>query len=191
MLPDFIIIGAMKCGTSSLYRYIASHREIICSSTKETDFFNNTSNFNQGIDWYQSFFQGEGKFCFEASPNYTKRDKYPHVPERMHSVLPKIKLIYLVRDPIKRVISHYIHNYSNGREWRSLSEAVQEANNKYIQTSKYFFQIEAFLEYYSDQQLFILELEQLNKNPANTLNDVFQFLEIPADYDTNIIQKKF
>lgn len=184
----------MKAGTSSLYRYIASHPDIIPSSIKETDFFKSNSDFNKGIKWYETLFQGNGKYAFEASPNYTKRNQFPHVPARMHSVLPKIKLIYVLRDPIERIKSHYIHNYANGREYQSFSEALERRNfgiNNYIQTSKYYFQIQAFLEYYSDSQLLILESEQLKKDPVKVLNHTFKFLKISANYDMTLLEKRF
>ena len=191
MLPNFIIIGAMKGGTTSLYRYIASHPNIIPSLIKETDFFKTSSDFNKGINWYEPLFQGNGNYAFEASPNYTKRHIFPNVPARMHSILPETKLIYVLRDPIERIISHYVHNYSHGRESRSFSEAITDANSNYIQTSKYYFQIQAFLEYYSDKQLLLVDSEQLKKETANVLRDVFRFLEISTDYDATLLEKSF
>ncbi len=191
MLPNFIIIGAMKGGTTSLYRYIASHPDIIPSSSKETDFFKTSSDFNKGIDWYQNLFYGNGEYAFEASPNYTKRHLFPDVPARMYSILPDAKLIYVLRDPIERIVSHYVHNYARGRESRAFSQVVKDTSSNYIQTSKYYFQIQAFLEYYSDRQLLILESEQLNKYTTNVLSIVFRFLGISANYDPTLLEERF
>ena len=191
MLPNFIIIGAMKGGTSSLYNYIASHPDIVPSSIKETDFFKTSDDFNKGLNWYKSLFNKDGKYAFEASPNYTKRHIFPGVPARMFSILPEIKLIYVLRDPIERVVSHYVHNYANGRESRSFSEALKDTNCNYIQTSKYYFQIQAFLEYYSSKQLLLMESEQLHKDPVKVLSDVFKFLGISPKYDATILKKRF
>lgn len=191
MLPNFIIIGAMKGGTSSLYYYIASHPDIIPSIPKETNFFKTGNDFNKGLNWYESLFAGNGKYAFEASVNYTKRHIFPGVPERMYSVLPGIKLIYVLRDPIERVVSHYVHNYAEGTESRSLSEIVKDSNSNYVQTGKYYFQIQAFLEYYSDKQLLLIESEQLRKDPVKIVNDVFEFLGIPSEYDLAILRKRF
>jgi hypothetical protein len=116
MLPNFIIIGAMKGGTTSLYHYIASHPDIVPSSIKETNYFNTIADLCKGLSWYKSLFRNKGKYAFEASTNYTKRHIFPGVPERMYSILPKVKLIYILRDPIERIVSHYIHNYAHGRE---------------------------------------------------------------------------
>jgi len=190
MLPNFIIIGAMKSGTSSLYQYIATHPNIVRSSMKETDFFTQDG-FKKGINWYNQQFSDSGQYAFEASPNYSKRHIFPGVPERMFSILPKIKLIYIVRDPIERITSQYIHNYAHGRESQTLSEILKDTNNSYIQTSKYFFQIQAFLEYYPENNLLIIESEQLRKDPSKTLNNIFNFLSITPEYDPNILKELF
>lgn len=191
MLPSLVILGAMKCGTSSLYRYISSHPNVVPSSIKETDFFKTDDDFNKGLDWYKSLFTGNGNFAFEASPNYTKQHIYPGVPARMHSVLPKTKLIYVLRDPIERAVSHYVHNYSHGRESRQFSDAIRDPNSNYIQTSKYYFQIQAFLEHYSEKQLLLIESERLRTDTANVVNDVFEFIELSPDYETDILEKRF
>jgi len=190
MLPNFIIIGAMKGGTSSLYEYIATHPNIVSSSMKETNYFTQNG-FKKGLDWYNQQFSDGGQYAFEASPNYSKCHIFPGVPERMFSILPKIKLIYIVRDPIERIISQYIHNYANGRESQTLSDILKDTNNSYIQTSKYFFQIQAFLEYYPENNLLIIESEQLRKDPSKTLNNIFNFLSITPEYDPNIIGELF
>jgi hypothetical protein len=191
MLPNFIIIGAMKGGTSSLYRYIASHPDVVPSSTKETDFFKTVDDFNKGLNWYKSLFRKNGKLAFEASPNYTKRHMFPGVPARMYSVLPETKLIYVLRDPIDRVLSHYVHNYAHGRESRPFSEVIRNPDSNYIQTSKYYFQIQAFLEYYSVKQLLLIESERLRRDTVNVVNDVFKFLNLSPKYETGTLEKDF
>lgn len=118
MLPDIIIIGAMKGGTTSLYHYLASHPDVVASRDKETDFFRSRKHFSKGIEWYRQQFRGAGTHALEASPNYTKRHKFRGVPRRMHSVLPEAKLVYVLRDPVERIISHYMHNRHHGRETR-------------------------------------------------------------------------
>jgi hypothetical protein len=192
MLPSFIVIGAMKSGTSSLFHYIASHPNIVNSSKKETNFFKTPENFSQGINWYESFFKGSGKYAFEASPMYTTRPMNSGVPERMYSILPNIKLIYLLRDPIERIVSHYINDYAYRGQSLSFSEAIR-TDNKYVLTSKYYFQIQAYLEYFSEKQILIIESEKLRKNPGKVMSDVFAFLGISDEYDgkADILEKKF
>ena len=191
MLPNFVIIGAMKGGTTSLYRYIASHPDVVPSSIKETNFFRTVDDFNKGLNWYKSLFKKNGKLAFEASTNYTKRHIFPGVPARMHSVLPETKLIYVLRDPMERFVSHYVHNYAHGRESRPFSETIREPESNYLQTSRYYYQIQAFLEYYSDKQLFLIESERLRKDTVGVVNDVFNFLELSPKYETDVLEKRF
>lgn len=192
MLPKFLIIGTMKGGTTSLYHYLSSHTDVEPSSIKETNFFTTKEDFSKGFTWYESLYK-KNKYAFEASPNYTKRHIFPGVPERIFSVLPDVKLIYILRDPIDRIVSHYIHNYAHGRELHKFSDAIKESNSNYIQTSKYYFQLQAYLEYFSEKQLFITESAKLRKDPLNTLYDIFNFLGIPYDTfnSTGVFEKKF
>lgn len=189
MLPDFIIIGAMKCGTGSLYRYLSTHPDIIPSSIKETNFFLRENNNNIKTS-YRHYFKGNGKYAFEASPNYSKRHLHPGVPERIHALLPNIKLIYLVRDPIERIRSHYVHNFCHGRESNTFSEAIRKSNN-YMLTSRYFFQLQAFLEFYRKDSILVVQSEQLRHETEHTLDSIFQFLRISSDYDHTIISNRF
>ena len=192
MLPKFIIIGAMKAGTTSLFHYLVSHPGTEGSSVKETDFFLKEDHFSQGLSWYESLWSENDSLCaFEASPNYTKRHLSPNVPERMHSVLPDIKLIYVLRDPIERLISHYVHNYSHGRESLSFSEALSDKKSNYVLTSKYYFQLEAFLEFYSKDQILIVQSEKLRKQPVEIFGEICTFLKLSSEYDESILGKRF
>ena len=109
MLPTFITIGAMKCGTHSLHQYLDLHPEIAMSQRKELNFFLTEAKFAQGLEWYSAQIAGNGTARGESSPNYSKCHMFPGVAERMHATLPDIKLIYLVRDPVERAVSHYVH----------------------------------------------------------------------------------
>lgn len=186
MFPNFIIIGAMKCGTSSLYHYLQLHPEVGMSTIKEVDFFIEENNFNKGVDWYQSQFQGDFKIFGEASPNYSKAHYFAGVPRRMYELVPQVKLIYLVRDPIDRIVSHYTHNYSEGREHRSINEALQEPeDNHYVMCSKYFWQLEQYFEFFSENQMLIIPSFRLRDDRRTTLQQIFDFLEIDRSFYTS------
>ena len=191
MLPYFIIIGAMKSGTSSLHKYLASHPDLVAARMKETDFFSTDSTYSKGKDWYEKLFKGTGTHAFEASPNYTKRHLFPNVSKRMHSLVPKAKLIFILRDPIERSVSHYVHNYSYGREMRTFSEAVRESDSNYILTSRYFFQLQAFLEYYPPEQLFLVQAERLRESTVEVVDEICNFLCIPNECAPSVLDKKF
>ncbi len=109
-LPTFVIIGAQKCGTTALHSYLARHPEISMSRPKELDFFVAEKNWDRGLDWYRQRWNGPDKpIRGESSPNYTAYPNFDGVPERMVELLPDIKLIFMVRDPVDRVRSSYIH----------------------------------------------------------------------------------
>lgn len=116
MLPNLIVIGAHKCATTSLHYYLGLHPQISMSREKELNFFIKERNWYKGIEWYKSNFTTKAMIYGESSPNYTNYPFFMGVPERMCSVVPEAKLIYIVRDPIDRVISHYVHNYANSHE---------------------------------------------------------------------------
>lgn len=102
MLPNLVVIGGMKCGTSSLHYYLSLHPQISMSEPKELSFF--AENWPRGRDWYEAHFPEDLPIRGESSPNYMKHPAFPGVPERMVSLVPDAKLVYLVRDPIARIV---------------------------------------------------------------------------------------
>lgn len=177
MLPDFVIIGAMKCATTSIHQALAKHPDICMSKLKETDFFIDEKNWNKGLEWYKNQFNGECKFFGEASPNYTMYPSFQGIPERMHSVIPNAKLIYIVRDPIDRIRSHYEHQWYAGRKSSSLEEVLKtDERNHYINTSRYFLQIEQYLHYYRQEQIMIISFEEYKDNPSSILKQICEFI---------------
>ena len=104
-LPTFLVIGSMKCGTTSLHDYLARHPDVFMSAVKEVNFFVLERTWDKGIDWYRAQFYGRYQVRGEASQNYTKRHEFePGVAERIRSLLPNVKLIYIVRDPVARFV---------------------------------------------------------------------------------------
>ena len=182
-LPNTIIIGAMKCGTTSLHDYLSYHPSISMSRRKETNFFVHHQNWSKGLGWYRSHFPEAKAVVGESSPNYARYPVFPGVAERMHRVVPDAKLIMCVRDPIKRMVSHYIHSYSLGRENRPLETAFrQRENNPYLLCSSYFYQLEQYLRFYDPEQIKLVVLEELDQNPAAALTEVFGFLGVDPSY---------
>ncbi len=115
-LPNLIVIGSQKCGTSGLHYYLGLHPEISMSTPKELDFFIAERNYPLGLDWYRSQFDPQAKVRGESSPNYTAYPQHVGVPERMHSIVPEARLLYMVRDPIDRIAAHWVHNFAKRRE---------------------------------------------------------------------------
>ena len=187
-LPNLVIIGAMKSGTSSLHQYLNLHPQIHMSGYKELDFFIEEKNWQRGLDWYRSHFTTDTEIVGESSPNYTKYHIYPEVPARMHSFIPDAKLIYVLRHPIERIISHHFHLYVDRREHRKLNLALSNLeDNHYVKCSCYAMQIEQYLSYYPPAQILIVSSENLANKRIETLQNIFQFLEV----DRTFLDPKF
>ena len=182
-LPTFVVIGAMKAGTTTLHAWLAEHPDVCMSARKELDFFVEDENWDRGIGWYRLRFAncaGE-RARGESSPNYSKTHADPGVAERMHSVLPDAKLIYLVREPIERMRSMYQHLAIDGTETRSFIDAVTE-DPDYLQTSRYIEHVGAYLKHYPKDRFLIITTEQLASDPEETLAAVNNHIGVsPAD----------
>lgn len=192
LLPNLVIIGAMKAGTTSLHSYLDLHPQICMSKIKELNFFVEEENWSRGLEWYKSNFDRPAQIIGESSPNYTKYPFFKGVAERMYRLIPDAKLIYIVRDPIKRIVSHYIHRVADGLEKRSFAEALADdwQTNHVVSTSQYYRQLEQYLEYYSRDRILVISLEDLARDSrrdgaaegTNTLRSVFRFLEVDPDF---------
>lgn len=119
----------------------------------------------------------------ESSPNYSKCHAFPDVPARMYETIPNAKLIYVVRDPIKRIASHYFHQYIARCDRRSINEALKGfEDNHYILCSRYAFQLKKFMPYYSTKDILVIALEDLYEKRVETLKQVFEFLQVDPDF---------
>ena len=165
-LPTFILMGAMKCGTSSLYHYINAHPDVFMTSPKEPHYF--VAEYTEGVTWRRGTWQnGEAWYRSlfaegtsspargEASTTYTKWPEYPGVAERIAARLPDVKLLYLVRDPIERMRSHYQHEFIRHAERRPIDQAFAE-DPQYLNASRYSTQIAQYLEYFDPSRLMVL-----------------------------------
>jgi hypothetical protein len=179
MLPTFIVIGAMKAGTTSLYHYLSQHPEIGMSRRKELDFFKTNADFAKGLDWYAAQFPSGSRVLGESSPNYSKCHLFPGVAERLHSVLPRISLIYLVRHPVDRAVSHYVHRVSAGRESRPIEAVFEDLEqNPYVLTGAYMFQLRQFLKFYPAERMLIVDADDLLNDRVRTMSRIFKYLGV-------------
>ncbi len=188
MLPNLIVIGAMKGGTSSLHNYLDLHPQIAMSRPKELDFFVLEKNWPKGVEWYESHFTDGARICGESSPNYTKCHFFAGVPGRVHAIVPEAKLIYVLRDPIERIISHYVHNIAARWDDRRFPDAVRE-NIDYVSCSKYYMQLERYLDYFPKRNILIIASEDLHRRRQQTLQGVFRFLGVDDAFYTEGFSK--
>lgn len=187
-LPNFLIIGAGRSGSTSLHRQLQAHPEVFIPREKELHFFN--KKWDQGVDWYRAFFAdaASARAIGEATPSYLYSAAAPH---RMASVIPDARLIVSLRNPVDRAYSHYWKNRANGREKLSFEEglaaeeALLEAGKEvpakwaYVGRGRYLAQVRRVLEHFQRDRLLVLIFEHdLCAEPARTYAAVCRFLGV-------------
>lgn len=175
--PDFIIIGAMKSATSTLHEQLALQPGFFMSTPKEPNFFSDDDVYKLGLDWYAKLFAAAepNDICGESSTHYTKLPDYPQTIERMRAYLPSLKLIYVVRHPVERLISHYIHQWSQNIIKTDINQAIDEFD-ELINYSCYSMQITPFIEEYGAENIQIIFSEAFRVRPQKELEKVTKFL---------------
>jgi len=192
-LPNFLLIGAMKAGTTSLYHYLQAHPEISMPHYKAPEFFVEESNWRRGINWYRKQFASAGSDVVavgEASNAYAKFPRFQGVPQRIADHIPEVRLIYTVRDPIDRIRSHYQTTAAQGTEKAPFDEAVF-LNPIYIDYSRYALQIEQYLRYFPREQLLVFSAEDLRNNRQATVQKVYEFLGVDSDFVPEELDREF
>ena len=200
--PEFLVIGAQKAGSTSLYEYLVQHPLISAAKTKEVQYFSNL--FINGERWYRSnfpFLWRQG-MTGEATPYYLF---HPLAPKRIHNYNPAMKIIVVLREPVKRAISHYYHAVSHGFESREIAEAftneecmVKEEEKKlcadptfqsfkhqelsYVSRGFYAKQLDRYAHLFNADNLLILRSEDLFEDPLQVLMQTFTFLQVDASF---------
>lgn len=204
-LPQCIIAGAQKAGTTSLFGYLSQHPGCAASSIKEVHYFD--MNFGRGSGFYRSHFPirmpwkaEEGlPLTFESSPYYLF---HPAVPDRIRALVPEVKLVFLLRDPVTRAFSHYRHNVVRGRESRRFAQALdaeamvveseerrlladplsislQHIYDSYATRGLYARQLERWFRSFPKENILVLESERLFCDPRAVYHKVVSFLGLP------------
>lgn len=200
MVPTFLIIGAQKSGTSSLFNYLIQHPDIISPIIpREVHYFD--LYYNRGPQWYMSNFplSRKGKITGEKSPYYLY---HPLVPERSLAFNSGFRLIVLLRDPVKRAYSHYNHQVRKGRESRPFREAVKTEMNRvesehdrlargeinysfthqhysYLSRGRYVEQLDLWTKFFPRKQIYLETSERFFREPQTVCSEIFQFLDLP------------
>ena len=204
LLPSFLILGAMRSGTTSLYRYLVSHPRVLPALRKEVHYFD--FQYDKGRRWYLAHFPAAptGLKCGrpltgEASPYYLM---HPLAPERVWAFNPAMKLIAILRDPVARALSHHSHEVRRGVEHLSFEAAVDvEAERlqgadralrqaphyysyahhhfSYLDRGRYAHYLQAWLDFFPRRRLLVLRSEDMFRDADRIANEVFKFLELP------------
>ncbi|MFB6258216.1 MAG: sulfotransferase [Flavobacteriales bacterium] len=188
-LPDFLCIGAQKAGTTTLYEYLAHHPEIYVPEQKELNFFNVASTYKKGKDWYEKeFFSpekiGKARRIGEITPGYFA---HPEAPARLvESLGNKLRLIVLLRDPVKRAFSHYLMLKKVGRIRSSFLKALEAdeplpKGKGFVEKGLYYEQFQRYLEFFSLDDLFIMKFEDFVGNPKEQLKGLYRFLSVEEE----------
>jgi hypothetical protein len=195
-LPDFLILGAQKAGTTALYAYLRWHPGVTGPSWKEVSFFDR--HYERGTAWYRGHFplRPRGRIVGEASPGYLF---HPLAPGRVRATVPRAKLIALVRDPVDRALSHYHHEVALGREPLSFEEALDAEPNRtrgeeermlrepgyfsqawwdytYVARGRYAEQLERWFAVFPREQVLVLPSDELSADPAQTYARILDYL---------------
>jgi hypothetical protein len=203
-LPDFIIIGAQKCGTTSLYKYLIQHPQILPSLKKEVHFFDGgldpgVDNFEKGTPWYSSHFPARinmkaAQKTFEATPAYIFN---PLAAKRIYDLIPQVKLIALLRNPTERAISHYFQEKRKGMESLPILEALEKEETRletsikakdyksdifrrysYKSRGLYRNQLDRYIEHFPLKQILIIPSEEFFARPDSSLTRVCEFIGV-------------
>ena len=175
--PDFIIIGAMKCATSTMHDQLNIHDSFFMSSLKEPNFFSDDEVYSKGIQWYEKLFEKAkaGQLKGESSTHYTKLPRYPATLERLAALCPDIKCIYMMRHPVDRLISHYVHEWTQGVISCDIDKAVTR-HPELLEYGRYNMQIEPYLKRFGPSSVLPIFAERLRENPVQELQAVFKFM---------------
>jgi hypothetical protein len=152
------------------------------SKPKELNFFVSELNWDLGLDWYRGRFDDRFEVRGESSPHYTNLPRFQGVAERIERHCPDAKLIYMVRDPIKRILSHWVHAKGAGYESGELEQVLSRPDTAYAHRSMYWMQLQPYLERFGREQIEILTAEELQADREGTLRRAFRFVGVDEGF---------
>jgi len=198
--PDFLIIGGMRCGSTTLYNILNNHPQIYFPKVKELHFFDRRNpDLGDNNELYKASFSGckEDSLCGEATPDYLTT---PHCDERIFDLLGSPKLVVILREPVSRLCSHYRMSVANNAENLKFEDAINSESNRltersdlsdifqsYNERSDYLRHLKRFEKKFGRQSLHILFLEELNSKPLQTLKDLLKFLDLKPEVTAEML----
>ncbi len=193
VLPNLFVIGAAKSGTTSLHSYLDAHPEISMSQPKEPAVFATAEWRDQLHSYGEMFSSPEATIKGESSTRYTCFPVVQGIPERVASTCPDARFVYVVREPIDRVVANWVEAYASMREHATLARALMDLDqpgNRYVAGSRYATQLEQWLEHFGRERFLVIDQVDLRRHRAPTLLEVLRFLEVspevPADTETEL-----
>ncbi|MBB4070257.1 hypothetical protein GGQ18_002865 [Salinibacter ruber] len=194
-LPDFVIVGTCKSGSTSLHQNLRKHPDLYTPSNEVHYFYSRAQGrYNEGPEWYERHFDEaeDGQTVGEKTPLYAR---VPEVASRMHEMLPEAQLVWIFRDPVQRAHSHYWFNVNLGKEPCSFERALQQeragereedVERAYLRTGLYAEQVERYLEWFSIDSMFFCTLRELKSEPAKLFGRLYNFLGVDHEFADRI-----
>ncbi|MCR9127558.1 MAG: sulfotransferase [Rhodobacteraceae bacterium] len=181
VLPDFIVIGAMKSGTTTLYQYLSMHPGIGMSREKETDFFLRADPAPAALAAYGAQFDHSRPVHGEVCPNYTKCTDFPGVPARIHRTCGPVRLIYVLRDPVARAESQYRHMFASGEITVAPADLPGTRQLRHIMDASFYHrQILAYLEVFAADSIQVIDFDALVRAPQATMDRIYDHIGLPS-----------
>jgi Sulfotransferase domain len=191
-LPNLVVIGGLKCGTTSLHHYLNLHPQVAMSRPKELNFFVSELNWDLGPEWYASHFDRNAAVRGETSPHYTNLPRFSGVAEPMRELLGgRAQVIYMVRDPIERMLSHYLHNVGGGYESRPMEVALTDPDSAYVARSRYAMQLEPYWHAFDRPRILVLDNADLAERRAETMRGVFEFCGVDENFNSEQFEREW
>jgi hypothetical protein len=191
-MPNLIIIGGLKCGTTSIHHYLGLHPEVQMSKPKELNFFCTEQTWDLGLDWYRGRFDDRFPVRGESSPHYTNQPRFTGVAERIREHIPDAKLIYMVRDPISRMLSHWRHATGAGYEPRvEIEDVLCDPGTAYVNRSQYWLQLQPYLKNFEDRQISVITQEELQSDREGTMRKAFEFAGVDPDFTSEQFDREW
>jgi hypothetical protein len=177
-MPDFIILGAMKAGTTSLFYWLKDHPEVQLPEAKELNFFSDDRKWKRGLESYAANYAhvAPGKVTGEASPAYLFPSNSTKVAKRIALALPSVRLIALLREPLSRARSHYQHQVRRAREKRTFHECLADLDSEYVQGSCYAAALAPYYAHFDADQILTVPFAELVGRSDETWFEVLSFL---------------
>jgi Sulfotransferase family len=192
MLPNFFVIGAAKCGTTSLTLYLDAHPEVHVSAIAEPRFFAAPDPARPfpgrrigDLGDYEALFDSEAPMRGEVCGAYSQHPWRPGVPERIRELVPDARFVYLVGDPIRRVESHYVQTLAEEGETRTIDAVIgdiEQPENPVVCPGRYAQQAKRYLDTFGDGRMLIVDQDELLHERRATLSAIFSFLGVERDY---------
>jgi hypothetical protein len=187
LLPTFFVIGAAKCGTTSLHFYLDQHPEISMADPKEPHVFADSRSLDESPN-YLGHFEPGPSIRGESSTGYSRYPAEGDAAMRIHAAIPDAKLIYLVGEPVNRLISDYAQQVAVGVEPLSFEQALadyEDPANFYMCASRYATQVENYQKYFDISEVLVLEQWALRHERRETLREIFEFVGVDPDFWTS------